>query len=87
MVQKGGLFQREHPDVPVLLDKGRFLLVDLDPAAARKLSRKKEPCYSVRGLDALDRTGAKGRNRVVFKDSDSDEVETGNFRVIQRDLG
>ena len=63
VVQKGGLFQREHPDVPVLLDKGRFLLVDLDPATARKLSRKKEPCYSVRGLDALDRTGAKGRNR------------------------
>ena len=67
VVQKGGLFQREHPDVPVLLDKGRFLLVDLDPATARKLSRKKEPCYSVRGLDALDRTGAKGRNRVVFE--------------------
>ena len=67
VVQKGGLFQREHPDVPILLDKGRFLLVDLDPATARKLSRKKEPCYSVRALDALDRTGAKGRNRVVFE--------------------
>jgi hypothetical protein len=67
VVQKGGLFQREHPEVPVLLDKGRFLLVDLDPAAARKLSRRKEPCYSVRGLDALDRSGAKGRNRVVFE--------------------
>ncbi len=67
VVQKGRLFQREHPDVPVLVDKGRFLLVDIDPRLARKLGRKKEPCYSVRGLDALDPSGAKGRNRVVFE--------------------
>jgi diguanylate cyclase (GGDEF)-like protein len=37
--------------------------------------------------EALYQAKREGRNRVVFKDSDSDEVETGNFRVIQRDLG
>ena len=37
--------------------------------------------------EALYQAKREGRNRVVFKDSDSDGVETGNFRVIQRDLG
>jgi diguanylate cyclase (GGDEF)-like protein len=36
--------------------------------------------------EALYQAKREGRNRVVFKDSDTDEVETGNFRVIQRDL-
>jgi len=35
--------------------------------------------------EALYQAKREGRNRVVFKDSDSD-VETGNFRVVQRDL-
>ena len=39
-----------------------------------------------RGDDALYKAKREGRNRVCFKDSDSDDVETGNFRVIQRDL-
>jgi diguanylate cyclase (GGDEF)-like protein len=36
--------------------------------------------------EALYQAKREGRNRVVFKDSDADEVETGNFRVVQRDL-
>jgi predicted signal transduction protein with EAL and GGDEF domain len=35
--------------------------------------------------EALYQAKREGRNQVVFKDADSD-VETGNFRVVQRDL-
>jgi diguanylate cyclase (GGDEF)-like protein len=36
--------------------------------------------------EALYQAKREGRNRVVWKDSDSDDVETGKFRVVQRDL-
>ena len=66
VAQKGRLFQQEHPDVPVLIDKGRFLLVDLDPKRARKMGNNDVPCFSVRPLDALKTTRARGRNRIIF---------------------
>ena len=66
VAQKGRLFQHEHPEVPVLIDKGRFLLVDLDPKRARKIGNSDVPCFSVRPLDALKTTRARGRHRVIF---------------------
>ena len=57
VVQNGRLFQQEHPEVPVILDRGRFLLVELDPARARRLGRKSPTCYGVLPL---------GKNKVVF---------------------
>lgn len=66
VIQKGRLFQREHPDVTVLVDKGRFLLVDLDPKRARKIGKNDVPCFAVRPVDALQAKRAHGRHRVVF---------------------
>ena len=52
VVQKGRLFQQEHPDVPVLLDKGRYLLVDLDPRKAKKWDPGHRPCFAIRPIPA-----------------------------------
>ncbi len=57
VVQNGRLFQQHNPDVPVLHDRGRFLLVKLDPRKARELTDKHETCY---GLVPLE------ENQVVF---------------------
>ena len=50
VVQKGRLFQQAHPDVPVLLDKGRYLVVDLDPRKAKKWDQGDCPCFAIRPL-------------------------------------
>jgi peptidase M28-like protein len=57
VVQNGRLFQQENPDARVLVDRGRFLLVELDPDRARRLEGKGETCYGVQPL---------GDNEVVF---------------------
>ena len=58
VVQNGRLFQQHNPEVPVLHDRGRFLLVKLDPDQAHALSEKHETCYGIVPLEA---------NQVVFK--------------------
>ena len=50
VVQHGRTFQQHNPDVPVLHDRGRFLLVKLDPEDARQLATKHETCYGVMPL-------------------------------------
>jgi len=50
VVQHGRSFQQQHPDVPVLHDRGRFLLVQIDPADARRLQSERETCYGVMPL-------------------------------------
>ena len=61
VVQHGRTFQQHHPDVPVLHDRGRFLLVQLDPDRARKLATEEETCFGVMPL-------ADGQ--VVFEERD-----------------
>lgn len=57
VVQHGRLFQQHQPEVQVLLDKGRFLVVDLDPAVAREVALGNETCFGIQPLP---------RNAVVF---------------------
>lgn len=45
--QEGRLFQRAYPDVPVLFDKGRHLVVSLDPRDVSKIA-KHEARFSMR---------------------------------------
>src|SRR5215207_3181332 len=58
VVQNGRLFQQENPEARVLVDRGRFLLVELDPDQAHRLEGKGETCYGVQPL---------GENEVVFE--------------------
>lgn len=57
VVQNGRLFEQEQPDVRVLLDRGRILLVELEPERARRLAESNETCYGVLPLK---------NNQVVF---------------------
>jgi Zn-dependent M28 family amino/carboxypeptidase len=50
VTQNGRLFQLEHPAVPVLVDTGRHLVVDLEPAHARELEGTGGACWSLRPL-------------------------------------
>jgi len=75
VIQKGRLFQREHPDIPVLLDKGRFLLVDIPADQSGAFHETDVPCYSVR---PLQQPQAAERERVVF---DVHSRGTGRFRA------
>jgi hypothetical protein len=45
VVQVGNRFQAEHPDVRVLISRGRYLLVDLDPVEVQ--SRTRSACYTI----------------------------------------
>ncbi|HEU0147887.1 MAG TPA: M28 family metallopeptidase [Bradyrhizobium sp.] len=67
VVQKGRLFQLEHPEVSVLVDKGRFLLVDLEPKDASKLGKSDIPCYSVQPLSSLPPMESGEGHRRVFE--------------------
>ena len=59
VVQKGRLFQQEHPEVPILIDKGRFLLVELNADLVESCQKGDEPCYGIRPLE---------ENMVVFQE-------------------
>jgi hypothetical protein len=83
VAQKGRLFQRQHPNVAVLSDKGRFLLVDMDPDEARNADTGDEPCYSVRPLETFP-AGAHGQNRVVFESRDRAAPRSRDEEVEKR---
>jgi hypothetical protein len=57
VTQIGNLFQQKHPDARVILNKGRYLAVDLDPKVARRFAAEDPRCYSVQPVGAI---------RVVF---------------------
>lgn len=67
VVQKGRLFQQAHPDVPVVLDRGRFLVVALAPDQAHELSQGDEPCYRIQFLRD---------NQVVFEERSRDNLRS-----------
>jgi hypothetical protein len=57
VVQNGRLFQQHHPEIPVIHDRGRFLLINLDPEHAREIADQQGTCYGIFPL---------AENQVVF---------------------
>lgn len=50
VIQHGRTFQQAHPEVRVLADKGRYLVVEIDPDAPEAACADDFPCYSVREI-------------------------------------
>lgn len=69
--QKGRLFQQEYPDVSILIDKGRFLVVELDDDSLKTCQKGDEPCY---GLKLIE------KNMIAFQEPSLD-----NFRTTATD--
>jgi hypothetical protein len=84
VIQKGRLFQQAHPEVTVLVDKGRYLLVDLEPERARKLGKGDVPCFAIQPVEALKPTRARSRNRVVFEAAAHARAAAAPDPVIQK---
>ena len=88
VVQHGRTFQDHNPEVPVLHDRGRFLLVKLNPEQAEELSKKHETCYGVMPLTENEavfevRDRAASRAPVEFVQNLVDKV---NRASIEQDL-
>jgi hypothetical protein len=87
VVQNGRLFQQHNPRVPVLHDRGRYLLVKLDPRRAQALSGKHETCFDVLPLienEAVFEVSARGaaaRAPVPFVQNLVNVVQKGPFET------
>jgi diguanylate cyclase (GGDEF)-like protein len=64
----------------------KFVTVSVGLALARPDSTRSLAGAIQMADEALYQAKSEGRNRVVSKDSDDSEFETGNFRVVYRDL-
>lgn len=79
VVQNGRMFQHHHPDVPVLHDRGRFLLIQVDPERARLLQQEGETCYGLVPLEGdqvvfEERGAAAARAPVPFVEALADRL-------------
>lgn len=52
VTQLGRTFQDDHPDAKIVVDKGRYLVVDVDPGTLRPSGGPAAACYDVRPLPA-----------------------------------
>ena len=74
VVQHGRQFQQHHPRTPILVDRGRFLLVELDRPRARQIARAHPTCYGI--IPLRDR-------QVVFDVADRAAFKTARNSAVQ----
>lgn len=92
VVQKGRIFQIENPTVRVLLDKGRYLVIDLPKSKASKLSKRLDPCFHIEPLrenTVVFETVARKKNTRVSTSRTADLVsglQASDFEINLRKL-
>jgi Peptidase family M28 len=90
ITQIGRLFQEEHPEVPVIVDKGRYLVVAVEPGASELLDRPEDGHYAVRPLptDAVvfDQRPAGARSGVAPAVDDGGRTEDPSRATFEGDL-
>jgi len=74
VIQKGNTFEQENPNVPILLNRGRFLLIDLDPEKVKELRITEEPCYNIVPLKD---------NYLVYERHPAKSLKTAPIKRIQ----
>ncbi len=68
-------------------EAAKYVTVSVGVAFARAGSTRSLNGAIQTADEAMYQAKREGRNRVVFKDTNDSEVETGNFRVVYRELG
>lgn len=54
VVQIGSRFQQDYPEIPVIVNKGRYLIVNVDPNTAKEIVSRSETCYMIRTLEGSE---------------------------------
>jgi len=74
IVQKGRLFEQAYPDVTVLRNRGRFLLVELPPEHPLLSEAPAEPCYAAYRVDP---------GTEVFRDLEPSDLKTRRDPAVE----
>ena len=89
--QIGRFFQADHPDVRVVVDKGRYLVVDVDPAMPSLGSGPHASCYAVRPLPSdtvvFDQRLARRRPAATPADAVGVPADELSRAAFEEDLG
>ncbi len=91
VTQIARLFQEDHPDVRVVVDKGRYLVVEFDPDTATLADGPHASCYAVRPLPAdtvvFDQRTARPRDASAPAEALRAPLEQLSRTDFEQDLG
>ena len=91
VTQIARLFQEDHPDVPVVVDKGRYLVVDADPDTSSLADGLHASCYAVRPLPVdtvvFDQRPARPRDAATPVEEVGVPVAQVSRAAFEEDLG
>jgi len=91
VTQIARLFQEDHPDVPVIVDKGRYLVVDADPDTSSLAHGAHASSYAIRPLPAdtvvFDQRAARPRDAAAPVEEVGVPVAQVSRAAFEEDLG